>query len=136
MTLLTRSIIGGKIAPNTITHTNSSKMSSSIQSLLKSEKEAAEIVNEARKYRTSRLKSAKHDAQKEIDEYKELKEKELAKYEQDHAGINESIEKEADAQALKELEEIKKKFQEKKKDVVKLLIDAATKPTPELHSNA
>ena len=111
-------------------------MSSSIQSLLKTEKEAAEIVNEARKYRTSRLKSAKADAQKEIDEYKAQKEAELKKFEADHAGLNESIEKEADAQVEKELVEIKDKYNQKKDAVVKLLVEAATKPAPELHINA
>ena len=50
-------------------------MSSGIQSLLKTEKEAAEIVNEARKYRTTRLKSAKQDAQAEIDNYKSKRKK-------------------------------------------------------------
>lgn len=111
-------------------------MSSSIQSLLKTEKEAAEIVNEARKYRTSRLKSAKSDAQKEIDEYKAQKEQELKKYESDHAGLNESIEKDADAEVEKELKEITQKYNDKKDAVIKLLVEAATKPTPELHINA
>lgn len=111
-------------------------MSSSIQSLLKTEKEAAEIANEARKYRTARLKTAKQDAQKEIDQYKEQKEAQLKKYEDDHAGLNDSIEKDADAQVEKELQDIKKQYQQKKKDVVKVLIDAAANPTPELHTNA
>lgn len=111
-------------------------MSSGIQSLLKTEKEAAEIVNEARKYRTSRLKSAKTDAQQEIDEYKKQKEAELKKYEEEHAGLNESIDKEADAQVEKELKAIRAKYDEKKDSVVKLLVDATTKPTPELHVNA
>lgn len=111
-------------------------MSSSIQSLLKTEKDAAEIVNEARKYRTSRLKTAKSDAQKEIDEYKAQKESELKKYESEHAGLNETIEKDADAQVEKELVEIKKQFDDKKAAVVDLLVGAATKPTPELHVNA
>lgn len=111
-------------------------MSSGIQSLLKTEKEAAEIVNEARKYRTSRLKSAKSDAQKEIDEYKEQKEAELKKYEEEHAGLNETIDKEADAEVEKELNDIKAKYNEKKNSVIKLLVDATIKPTPELHINA
>lgn len=111
-------------------------MSSSIQSLLKSEKEAAEIVNEARKYRTSRLKTAKADAQKEIDEYKAQKEAELKKYEADHAGLNETIEKEADAQVEQDLIEIKKQYAAKKDAVVKMLVKAATTPTPEMHINA
>lgn len=111
-------------------------MSSSIQSLLKTEKEAAAIVNDARKYRTDRLKSAKADAQKEIDEYKAQKDAELKKFESDHTGLNDNIEKEAEASVQKELEEIKHKFGEKKSSVVQLLVDAATKPSPELHINA
>lgn len=111
-------------------------MSSGIQSLLKTEKEAAEIVNEARKYRTNRLKSAKTDAQKEIDEYKKQKEDELKSYEEKHAGLNESIDKDADAEVEKELQAIRSKYDEKKDPVVKLLIDATIKPTPELHINA
>ncbi|ODV80147.1 V-type ATPase [Suhomyces tanzawaensis NRRL Y-17324] len=111
-------------------------MSSGIQSLLKTEKEAAEIVNEARKYRTNRLKSAKADAQSEIDEYKKQKESELKKYEDDHAGLNDSISKDADTQVEKELQDIKSKYAEKKSSVVKLLVDATLNPTPELHINA
>ncbi|KAK6454429.1 vacuolar ATPase V1 domain subunit G [Scheffersomyces xylosifermentans] len=110
--------------------------SSGIHSLLKTEKEAAEIVNEARKYRTNRLKTAKADAQTEIDEYKKQKEAELKDYEKEHAGLNESIDKEADAQVEKELASIKAKYAEKKTAVVKLLVDATIKPTPELHINA
>lgn len=111
-------------------------MSSSIQSLLKTEKDAAEIVNEARKYRANRLKSAKADAQKEIDEYKAQKEAELNKYESDHAGLNKSIEKDLVKQVEEQLSEIKKKYAEKKSAVIKLLVDAATKPIPEMHINA
>lgn len=114
----------------------SSAMSSGIQALLRTEKEAAEIINEARKYRTNRLKSAKADAQKEIDEYKAQKESELKKYEQEHSGLNDSISKEADAQVEKELAAIKATYAKKKDAVVKLLVDATTQPTPELHINA
>lgn len=111
-------------------------MSSSIQSLLKAEKEAAGIVNDARKYRTDRLKSAKTDAQKEIDEYKEQKERELKTYESDHAGLNTNVEKEAEAAAEKDLAEIRKSYESKNAHVIKLLVDAAVKPEPELHINA
>ncbi|ABN67631.1 vacuolar ATPase V1 domain subunit G [Scheffersomyces stipitis CBS 6054] len=110
--------------------------SSGIHSLLKTEKEAATIVNEARKYRTNRLKLAKADAQTEIDEYKIQKESELKKYEQEHAGLNDLIDKEADVQVQSELASIKAKYAEKKTSVVKLLVDATIKPTPELHINA
>ncbi|CUM53574.1 uncharacterized protein AC631_02364 [Debaryomyces fabryi] len=111
-------------------------MSSGIQALLKTEKDAAEIVNEARKYRTNRLKTAKADAQSEIDEYKKQKETELKNYEKEHEGLNESIDKDADAQVESELAAIKSKFDEKKNSVVKLIVDAAINPTPEIHINA
>ena len=109
---------------------------SGIQALLKTEKDAAEIVNEARKYRTERLKSAKADAQKEIDEYKTQKEAELKKYELEHAGLNENISKEADAEVEKELKAIRAQFDQKKSAVIKLLTDATTLPKPEVHINA
>lgn len=111
-------------------------MSSSIQSLLKTEREAAELVNEARKYRTARLKSAKADAQSEIDKYKAQKEAELKAFEEEHAGLNDTIEKDAEARVQSDLESIKKSLAEKKQDVAKLLIDAATNAKPQLHINA
>lgn len=111
-------------------------MSSGIQALLKTEKDAAEQVNEARKYRTTRLKSAKVDAKREIDEYKKQKEEELKSYEKEHETLNDTTEKEADVEVEKELKAIKATFKEKKNSVVKLVVDAALKPTPELHINA
>lgn len=111
-------------------------MSSGIQSLLKTEKEAAEIVNEARKYRTNRLKTAKQDAQQEIENYKKQKEEELQKFEKDHEGINEQINKEAEAEIEKELKTLKEQFEKKKSDVVKLLVEATISPNPQVHINA
>lgn len=111
-------------------------MSTGLQELMKTEQDAKQIVDEARKYRTNRLKSAKVDSQKEIDEYKKQKEDELKKYESEHAGLNESLEKEADSQVQQELETIREQFKEKKDAVVKLLIDAVNNPTLELHANA
>ena len=111
-------------------------MSSGIQGLLKTEKDAADIVNEARSYRTTRLKSAKVDAQSEIDEYKKQKEQELAAFEKQHAGLNDSINSEADVQVEKELKKIKAKYEQKKSAVSKLLIDATVSPTAEVHVNA
>lgn len=109
---------------------------SGIQSLLKTEKEAAEIVNEARKYRTARLKLAKLDAQKEIDEYKKLKESDLSNFEQEHLGENESGEKEANAKVEKSLKDIQETYNKHKDTVVKQLVDAVITPSAELHVNA
>lgn len=111
-------------------------MSSGIQSLLRTEKEAAEIETEARKYRTNRLKAAKSDAQKEIDEYKKQKEAELKEYELKHAGLNESEDKVADEKVKVELDSIKAKYQQKKSEVIDLLVKATIEANPEIHINA
>ncbi len=50
--------------------------------------------------------------------------------------MNETADKEAEAQVKDELEKIQKTASEKQAEVVKLLINAVTKPTPELHINA
>lgn len=115
--------------------TNQSNQSG-IQTLLNAEKEAHSIVQEARQYRTQRLKAAKTDAATDIQEYKTTKEAELKKYEEEHSGLNEVIDKEAEEAVAKELVSIKKTASEKKAQVVKLLVDAVIKPTPELHINA
>lgn len=107
-----------------------------IQTLLNAEKEAHKIVSEARTYRTNRLKAAKIDAAAEITAYKQKKDQELKRYEAEHSGLNESADKAAELEVQAELEAIQKTAATKKKDVVKLLIDAVTNPTPELHINA
>ncbi|ODQ61441.1 hypothetical protein WICANDRAFT_78071 [Wickerhamomyces anomalus NRRL Y-366-8] len=109
---------------------------SGIATLLRAEKEAHEIVSKSRAYRTSRLKAAKTDASSEIAAYKQKKEQELKQYEAEHSGLNETADKEAEAQVKEELEKIQKTASEKQAEVVKLLINAVTKPTPELHINA
>ncbi|CAM9019199.1 unnamed protein product [Wickerhamomyces anomalus] len=73
-----------------------------------------------------RLKAAKTDASSEIAAYKQKKEQELKQYEAE----------EAETQVKEELEKIQKTASEKQAEVVKLLINAVTKPTPELHINA
>ncbi|CCF60107.1 hypothetical protein KAFR_0J00390 [Kazachstania africana CBS 2517] len=107
-----------------------------IATLLKAEKEAHEIVSQARKYRTERLKQAKLDAAEEINSYKLAKDKELKDIEQSNEGGIESLEKDANANVQSELEEIKKISNEKKAAVIKLLADSVTSPTVEVHANA
>ncbi|CAH2451141.1 V-type proton ATPase subunit G of the V1 peripheral membrane domain [Komagataella phaffii CBS 7435] len=109
---------------------------SGVQTLLKAEKEAHEIVSAARQYRTQRLKEAKLDAAKDIKEYKQKKEKELKEHEAQFSGSNDDLEKAAESEVQTELVEIDKSAEAKKEDVVKLLLDAITHPKPELHVNA
>ena len=107
-----------------------------IATLLKAEREAHEIVSQARKYRQDRLKQAKLDAAKEIDAYKLKKDQELKDFEDKNAGNLTELEKNAEDQIKGELDEITRISKEKTEDVVKLLVDAVTKPSTEMHVNA
>lgn len=60
----------------------------------------------------------------------------MKKFEQEHSGYNDKAEKEAEQDAEKELQAIKKAAEEKKSSVSKSLIDSVVKPTPEMHVNA
>ncbi|SCU88434.1 LAFA_0E12684g1_1 [Lachancea sp. 'fantastica'] len=107
-----------------------------IATLLKAEKEAHEIVSQARQYRQDKLKQAKTDAAKEIDAYKQKKEQELKEYEAKNAGGVGGLEKEAEEQVQSELKTLEQTGKQKKDAIVKLLIDAVTTPVAEVHVNA
>ena len=61
----------------------SAQNTASIQTLLEAEKEAQQIVEKARQYRTQKVKDARSEAQKEIEKYKARKEEEFKKYEKE-----------------------------------------------------
>ncbi|ODQ81742.1 hypothetical protein BABINDRAFT_6397 [Babjeviella inositovora NRRL Y-12698] len=107
-----------------------------IQKLLNAEKEAHKIIAEARNYRSDKLKQAKSDASAEIAKIKVAKESELKQFESQHSGLNEEADKQAEQLVKDELAKIEKIAGEKRGKVVKLLIDAVIKPTPEIHINA
>lgn len=103
---------------------------------MQAEREAHEIVSKARKYRQDKLKQAKKDAATEINNYKLQKDKELTNFANENAGSVDDLEKNADLQVQDELKDIERVAKEKKEDVIKLLIDAVTHPSAELHANA
>lgn len=103
---------------------------------MKTEREAQEIVTEARQYRAERLKAAKSDAQVEIEAYKAKKADELKQFEAQFAGANEQLEKDAQKEAETGLTEITALANQKKDTVVKLLVESVASAKPELHINA
>lgn len=107
-----------------------------IATLLKAEREAHEIVSQARKYRQDKLKQAKTDAAGEIDAYKKQKDQELQEFENKNAGGVGALEKDAESQVQGTLTEIKKLGAKKQNEVAKLLVDAVIKPSGEKHINA
>merc|ERR1711939_487828 len=59
--------------------------SAGIQTLLDAEREAQKIVQKAREYRTKRVKDARSEAQKEIEDYRKQKDDEFQKFEKEQA---------------------------------------------------
>ncbi|VVT50509.1 uncharacterized protein SAPINGB_P002787 [Magnusiomyces paraingens] len=114
----------------------SAQNSAGIQTLLEAERKAHDIVQNARTFRTQRLKSAKADAASEIEAYKKQKEAEFQKFEADHSGSSTKDEEEANESVKSELEHIKKQAAEGEAQVIDRLLEAVSTPTPKLHINA
>ncbi|KAG9715239.1 hypothetical protein KCU59_g19929, partial [Aureobasidium melanogenum] len=62
----------------------SAQNSAGIQTLLDAEREAQKIVQQGKLYRTKRVKDARSEAQKEIDEYRNKKEEEFKQFSTQH----------------------------------------------------
>lgn len=60
----------------------------------------------------------------------------MKKFEDEFAGSNQKLEADADTEVQTELVKIKKTAEEKKTQVVKLLLESVTTPKPGLHVNA
>jgi len=106
-----------------------------IQTLLEAEKEAAKIVQQARQYRVQRLKDARSEAEREIEEYKRMKEEEFQAFEASHVGTTSTtqaaLNKETEA-SLKEIDDI---YQQKKDAVISAIGKRAIVVQPEAHRN-
>ncbi|KDR80508.1 hypothetical protein GALMADRAFT_240799 [Galerina marginata CBS 339.88] len=111
------------------------QQSQGIQTLLEAEKEAAKIVQQARQYRVQKLKDARAEASKEIEEYKKAKEEEFKAFEASHAGTTSTTQAALDKDTDIKLQEIDEIFTKKKTDVVNTLLSRATLVQPELHRN-
>ncbi|KAI5829618.1 V-type ATPase [Schizophyllum commune Tattone D] len=111
------------------------QQSQGIQTLLEAEKEAAKIVQQARQYRTQRLKDARSEAAKEIEEYKKAKEAEFKSFEASHAGTTSSTQAAVDKETEQKLQAITDTYNQHKDAVVKKLLDRVVLVKPELHRN-
>ncbi|KAI5987019.1 V-type ATPase [Pisolithus albus] len=109
--------------------------SQGIQTLLEAEKEAAKIVQQARQYRVQRLKDARSEATREIEEYRRVKDDEFKAFEASHAGnisnVQVAVEKETDIK----LQSTSEVFEARKDQVLRKLLDRVVLIKPELHRN-
>ncbi|CAO1633543.1 unnamed protein product [Parajaminaea phylloscopi] len=112
------------------------QQSQGIQTLLEAEKEAAKIVSKARTYRTQKLKDARSEAAKEIDELKAKKDGEYQKFKKEHEGTQSSTQTQVQQETEKELKDIQAHFDKQKDDVVQKLLDRVVDVTAEMHRNA
>lgn len=60
----------------------------------------------------------------------------MKKFEDEFTGSNQKLETDAENEVQTELVKIKKTAQDKKSDVVKLLVNSISTPKPDLHINA
>ncbi|KAJ5621963.1 V-type proton ATPase subunit G [Penicillium herquei] len=110
----------------------SAQNSAGIQTLLDAEREAQKIVQQAREYRTKRIREAKAEAQKEIEEYRSSKEEEYKKFEAEHSSGFKKAEEDANKEAEEKLKEIQSAGQKQGDKVVEDLIQATTDVKPEV----
>ncbi|KXN73141.1 V-type ATPase [Conidiobolus coronatus NRRL 28638] len=114
----------------------SASNSPSINTLLQSEEDASKIVAKARQYRTQRLKDARSEAAKEIEDLRKKKQSEYEAYEKQNVGTSDEVSKAIQKDTQDKVAEIEQCFNSNKDQVVQSLIDAIlnVKPTP--HRNA
>ncbi|KAG2168243.1 hypothetical protein D6D19_06046 [Aureobasidium pullulans] len=110
----------------------SAQNSAGIQTLLDAEREAQKIVQQAREYRTKRVKDARSEAQKEIDEYRNKKEEEFKQFSTQHTSGNEQAEKDAGKETDEKLKEIKSIGDKEGHTVVENLLRAVTDVKPQV----
>ncbi|KAG0642633.1 H+-ATPase G subunit-domain-containing protein [Tuber brumale] len=85
--------------------------------------------------RTQKVKDARSEAQKEIEEYKKRKENELKEFESKHSGFNAKAEEEATKEIEQSLKDIEAATKEKGPRVIEDLLKAVTHAKPEPHRN-
>lgn len=106
-----------------------------IQTLLDAEKEASKIVTKAREYRTQRVKDARGEASKEIEELKAKKEAEFKAFESEHTGDRTSSQAAVDKSTDEQLAQMKALFEKQKSIVIDSLLTRVVEVKPELHRN-
>jgi len=113
-------------------NSQSAQNSAGIQTLLDAEREAQKIVQQAREYRTKRVKEARTEAQREIDEYRSRKDEEFKSFEAEHSSGNKKAEQEADKDAQARIQDIEKVRARAGDRVVDNLIHAVVNVKPEV----
>ncbi|CDS06978.1 hypothetical protein LRAMOSA09501 [Lichtheimia ramosa] len=114
----------------------SASSSQGINTLLEAEREAAKIVQKAKQYRIQRLKDARTEATKDIEELKAQKNQEYQNFVNEHAGASDAslsvVNQETDAK----IAEIQNAFAQNKDKAVEKMLDAIINVQAKPHVNA
>jgi len=82
-----------------------------------------------------RLKDARAEAAKEIEQYKQAKDEEFRAFESSHAGTTSSAQSAVDKETEENLQAITSSYERAKDAVVKKLLDRVIQVQPQLHRN-
>ncbi|KAK4168241.1 H+-ATPase G subunit-domain-containing protein [Cladorrhinum sp. PSN259] len=108
----------------------SAQNSAGIQTLLDAEREASKIVQKAREYRTKRVREARDEAKKDIEDYRAKKDAEFKKFEAEHTQGNKAAEDEANKEADAKIAEIQEAGKKNQDQVIENLLNAVWNPQP------
>ncbi|EPY50157.1 V-type ATPase subunit G [Schizosaccharomyces cryophilus OY26] len=100
----------------------STQTNSGIQQLLEAEKVARSIVEKARQHRIQRLKDARQEAKREIEEYAVTKEKEFKDLESKASGVYSQAEEETKKQVEENFGTIKENANKNSDKVVEAIL--------------
>jgi len=93
------------------------------------------VVQQARQYRVQRLKDARTEATKEIEEYRRVKEEEFTAFQSSHAGSTLDAQSIIDKETDEKLRTITDEYNTHQDDVLRKLLDRVVLVQPELHRN-
>jgi len=102
----------------------SAQHSAGIQTLLDAEREASKIVEQARGYRTKRVRAARDEAKKEIEQHRQNMEKKYKDFEAQHTKGNQAAEQEAMKEADSQIKALLVAVQKNQPKVVNELLKA------------
>ncbi|XP_065829923.1 V-type proton ATPase subunit G-like [Oscarella lobularis] len=109
--------------------------STQVQQLLAAEKKAAEIVSEARRKKTKRLKQAKEEAAREIEAYRKEREDAYQKQKQQHMGSKDTFDAKVRADTEQKLREAQADVEANKEQVITRVLGLVQDVKPEIHKN-
>ncbi|KAI8072658.1 G subunit of V-type ATPase [Gongronella butleri] len=110
--------------------------SQGINTLLEAEREAAKIVQKAKQHRIQRLKDARSEATKEIEQLKAEKNTEFQNFVAQHSGESDQSLGKVDKETDVKIEEIRAAYAQNKEKAIEQLLESITKVDVNPHINA